>query len=150
MPAASRKKRFALYWCTTPDADEDWFVVADSARSARRFHEGVEDYEPGEAHAERVVGLPDELLEDGGWRDGPNGKVYKRSGWPSDELLAACGGEVAARPSSVLRTIMAVVCKDVRFGSRVFRSGDIVTNCDRSHGIKQARLAVFRGGKPGR
>jgi hypothetical protein len=66
-----------------------------------------------------------------------------------DELLAACGGEVAPRPSSVVRTIMAVVCKDVRFGSRVFRLGDIVTNCDLSHGIKQARLAVFGGGRLG-
>ena len=41
---ARRKKRFFLYWCTTEDADEDWFVVADSARAARRYHERAEGY----------------------------------------------------------------------------------------------------------
>ena len=100
MPKArrtSRPKRFALYWCTTADGEEDWFVVADSARSARRFHEGVEDYQTGEAHAERVVGLPAELQTPEGWRDGPEGKVYPHSSWPSDELLVACGGEIARR-----------------------------------------------------
>jgi hypothetical protein len=78
-------------------------VVANSARSARRFHEGVEDYETGEAHAERVIGLPAELQTPDGWRDGPGGKVYPRSGWPSDELLVACGGEIAELPPSGLR-----------------------------------------------
>jgi hypothetical protein len=151
MPKArrtSRPKRFALYWCTTPDGEEDWFVVADSARSARRFHEGAEDYQTGEAHAERVVGLPAELQTPEGWRDGPGGKVDRRSGWPSDELLVACGGEIAPLPRTELHRKMDVVCKDVRFGDRVFRAGDIVTVRGRAQGIKEARLSVFKGGAP--
>ena len=125
-------------------------MVADSARSAPRFHEAVEDYETGEADAERVVGLPAELQTPEGWRDGPDGKVYPRSGWPSDELLVACGGEIAPLPSTELHAMMDVVCKDVRFGARVFRAGDIVTVRDRARGIKAARLSVFKGKKPAR
>lgn len=41
-----------MYWCTTPDSDEDCFVVAESAAVARRFHEDAEGYGRGEAHAE--------------------------------------------------------------------------------------------------
>ncbi len=141
-----RTKRFALYWCSTPDGDEDWFVVAESAAVARRFHEAVEDYERGEASAERVVALPDSLVTSEGWRDGPDGKVYARRGWPSDALLIACGGEIAKLPEDWVRRRMQIVCKDVRFGARVFRAGDVVTNYDRVQGIHQnARLSVFPG-----
>jgi hypothetical protein len=116
-PSAAR--RFSLYWCTTPDGDEDWFVVASSAREARRFHEDAEGYEVGEARAERVVALPAELHADGGWKDGPSGGVTRRAGWPSDGLLVACGAEIARQPRSRgLRDTMGVVCKDVRFGER--------------------------------
>lgn len=148
MPKArrpSRPKRFALYWCTTADGEEDWFVVADSARSARRFHEGAEDYETGEAHAERVVAVPAELQTSEGWQDGPDGKVHAHSGWPSDELLVACGGEIAPLPQTELHVRMDVVCKDVRFGERVFRAGDIISVRDRARGVKEARLSVFKG-----
>jgi hypothetical protein len=147
MPKARRPrpKRFALYWCTTADGDGDWFVVADSARSARRFHEAIEDYQPGDAHAERIMALPDELRTPKGWRDGPNGKVHEGPCWPSDELLVACGGEIAELPATGLRRQMGIVCKDVRFGDRVFRAGDVVTNAERERGIKEPRLSVFKG-----
>lgn len=147
MPKARRPrpKRFALYWCTTADGDEDWFVVADSARSARRFHEAVEDYQPGDAHAERIMALPDEFLTPKGWRDGPKGTAYERACWPSDELLVACGAEIAELPATGPRRQMGVVCKDVRFGERVYRAGDVVTNADRAHGIREPRLSVFKG-----
>lgn len=143
----SRGKRFSLYWCTTPDGDEDWFVVAASAREGRRFHEDAEGYDVGEADAERITALPDELRMDGGWRDGPKGKVRQDAGWPSDALLVACGGEIAKQPRGGLQDMMGVVCKDVRFGSRVFRAGDVVTNMDRAHDVKEARLSVFKGGR---
>ena len=42
--------------------------------------------------------------------------------------------------------MMDVVCKDVRFGERVFRAGDIVTVRGRAQGFKEARLSVFKGG----
>jgi hypothetical protein len=144
-----RQKRFAVYWCTTSESDEDWFVVADSARRASRFHEAAEGYDRGEAYAERIMGLPDELRVEGGWRDGPKGKVYKDAGWPSDELLIACGAEIGKQPRSGLRDTMGVVCKDVFLRGRHFRAGDVVANMDRAHGLRTARLGVFKSGKPG-
>jgi hypothetical protein len=140
-----RTKRFALYWCTTPDGDEDWFVVADSAASARRFHENVEDYERGEANAERIAPLPASLVTPAGWRNGPTGKEHKSACWPSDDLLVACGGEIAPLPRDGVRDMMQIVCKDVRFGDRVFRAGDLIANMDRERGISEARLSVFNG-----
>jgi hypothetical protein len=32
---ASTKQSIQLYWVTTQDHDEDWFIFADSAKSAR-------------------------------------------------------------------------------------------------------------------
>ena len=145
--ASPRKGRFALYWCTTPDGDEDWFVVASTAALARRFFADYEGYSRGGAHAARVMRLPDELQQEHGWKDGPQGRLWKDSGWPSDALLVSCGGEVAPQPRDHLRKIMGVVSKDVRFGDRVFRSGDHVENLDRTRGIKTARLSVFPGGR---
>jgi len=142
-----RAKRFALYWCTTADGDEDWFVVAHSPREAKRFHEDVEGYERGDADAERVALLPPELQTGGGWKDAADGDVQRSAGWPSDQVLVACGGEIANQPRGGLREQAQVVCKDVRFGERVFRAGDIVSNVERSQGIREARLSMFKGGK---
>lgn len=121
--------------------------MADSTRAACRFHEAAEGYDPGEAHAERIMALPDELRVEGGWRDGPKGSVYKHVGWPSDELLVACGAEIGEQPRGVLHDAMGVVCKDVFLRGRHFRAGDVVANMDRAHGLKKARLGVFKGGK---
>jgi hypothetical protein len=59
---------------------------------------------------------------------------------------------VARRPAELpptgLRGQMGVICKDVRFGDRVFRAGDVVTNADRARGIKEPRLSAFKGRKP--
>jgi transcriptional regulator with XRE-family HTH domain len=143
----SGHKEFSLYWCTTVDGDEDRFVVARTASAARRFHENAEGYDRGDARAERVMALPPEVLTGSGWRDGPDGEVHAHAAWPSDSLLVVCGGEVARRPRGGLRDTMRVVCKDVRFGERVFRAGDVVTNLDRAHGVNEPRLSVFKGGK---
>lgn len=143
----NRAKRYALYWCTTPDGDEDWFVVAPSARAARAFHERAEGYDRGSAAAERVVALPPDLVEGGGWCDPETGERSSRAAWPSDAMLRACGGEVAPLDSDDLRGALGVVCKLVRFGARVFRPGDIVSNRERrSAGTRRPRLGVFRGG----
>ena len=77
------------------------------------------------------------------------GKVYKDAGLPSDELLIACGAEIGKQARSGLRDTMGVVCKDVFLRGRHFRAGDVVANMDRAHGLRTARLGVFKGGKPG-
>jgi hypothetical protein len=68
-----------LYWVTTEDHDEDWFVVASSAREACRFHEDAEGYDPGNAAAEEILSIPE--------------NIPAEPGWPSDELLLAVGAK---------------------------------------------------------
>lgn len=66
-----------LYWVTTEDHAEDWFVVANNLEEAANFHEDAEGYAPGDATAEMIQEIPD--------------GVTANSGWPSDEVLRACG-----------------------------------------------------------
>ncbi|GMV18164.1 MAG: hypothetical protein AMXMBFR56_63880 [Polyangiaceae bacterium] len=140
-------RRYALYWCTTDDGDEDWFVVVPSARAARSFHERAEGYDIGSASAERIVALPANLIDGDGWRDPETGERSNRSAWPSDGLLEACGGEVAHLERDELRARVGIVCTLVRFGGRVFRAGDLVENHERRVGKeRRPRLGVFRGG----
>jgi hypothetical protein len=81
LPWASEIARInmRLYWVTTEDHDEDWFVVAKSAEEASKYHENMEGYDPGEAKAEEVLDIPE--------------NVSAEIGWPSDELLLAVGAE---------------------------------------------------------
>lgn len=47
-----------LYWCTTRDRSEDWFVVETNARSARCGFADFNGYERQEVHAELVASAP--------------------------------------------------------------------------------------------
>ena len=78
-----------LYWVTTEDHAEDWFVVANSADEAATFHEDAEGYAPGDATAEMILKIPDGI------------KV--ETGWPSDEVLRSCGAVfLAGAPTRVV------------------------------------------------
>ena len=48
-----------LYWVTTEDHEEDWYVVAISAKEAAKFHEDMEGYDPGDAIAEALLDIPE-------------------------------------------------------------------------------------------
>src|ERR1022692_2098509 len=48
-------KQIRLYWVSTDDHDEDWFVFAASARSARSYHEDYEGYDKGAANSRLIV-----------------------------------------------------------------------------------------------
>jgi hypothetical protein len=106
--AAKRSKRAApkLYWCTTPDHDEDWFIVARSAAGAAALHEEAEGYDSGDADAEFVCSLPQ------GFRNAPHG-------WPSKELLDACGMELLSEPRGP---------RVVKVAGRVLAEGDVFAN----------------------
>ena len=69
-----------LYWVTTEDHAEDWFIMANSEEEAAAFHEGMEGYDPGDATAEIILELPEEIATD--------------TGWPSDEVLLSCGANI--------------------------------------------------------
>jgi hypothetical protein len=72
-------KYMKLYWVTTEDHDEDWFIIASSSEEASKFHEEMEGYEPGQARAEAILNIPE--------------NVPAEPGWPSDELLLAVGAK---------------------------------------------------------
>ncbi len=69
-----------MYWVETADRAEDWFVVARSKRGAARWHEKAEGYASGDAVATLVLPIPSDL-------EAPEG-------WPSHELLEACGAKI--------------------------------------------------------
>ena len=68
-----------LYWVTTEDHCEDWFIVAGSAKEAARLHENMEGYDAGDAKAEAVLDIP--------------GKFSVEKGWPSEDMLEALGAK---------------------------------------------------------
>jgi hypothetical protein len=53
-----------LYWVTTKDHDEDWFVVAKSDTAACSFREEYEGYSPGEARAKKICSVPAKYYEE--------------------------------------------------------------------------------------
>ena len=68
-----------LYWVTTEDHDGDWFIVASSPEEASIYHENMEGYNPGDAEAEKILDIPEDIPAE--------------SGWPSDELLLEVGAK---------------------------------------------------------
>ena len=68
-----------LFWVSTKDHDEDWFVVARSATDASRFFERIAGYDPGDAIAELVMEIPADIPPE--------------TGWPPDELLVSLGAD---------------------------------------------------------
>lgn len=68
-----------LYWVTTEDHHEDWFIIASSSEEACAFHENNEGYNPGDAKAEKVLSIPK--------------NIFAEIGWPSEELLIELGAK---------------------------------------------------------
>jgi hypothetical protein len=52
---AITKQAIKLYWVTTSDHGEDWFIFSDSARQARSYHEHYEGYDKGDANSRLIV-----------------------------------------------------------------------------------------------
>ncbi len=78
-----------LYWVTTEDHEEDWFIVASSSKEAAKLHENMEGYNPGDAMAEAILDIPE--------------KMFAESGWPPEELLRALGAKfICEDPSRVV------------------------------------------------
>lgn len=68
-----------LFWVTTEDHDEDWFVVAHDPEEAANFHELAEGYNDETATAEWIMEIPGGIVED--------------VGWPSHDVLKSCGAK---------------------------------------------------------
>ena len=52
---STRKASINLYWVTTLDHAEDWFIFARTSRSAASYHEDYEGYDPYDAKARLVI-----------------------------------------------------------------------------------------------
>jgi hypothetical protein len=101
-----RRRVMKLYWCTTPDHDEDWFVVAAYEAEACIFHEREEGYGAGDADGDLACELPTRLQG-------------TEVGWPSKDVLLACGAEfIGKNPEARI----------VRIGERVYGEGSTFEN----------------------
>jgi len=69
-----------LYWVTTEDHAEDWFIVANNPQEAATFHEEMEGYDPGDATAEMILEIPKGIVAN--------------IGWPSEDVLQSCGANI--------------------------------------------------------
>lgn len=68
-----------LYWVTTEDHGEDWFIIAASNHEAGELHENLEGYSAGDATSEKVLDIPI--------------GIPTEKGWPSEDLLKALGAK---------------------------------------------------------
>lgn len=66
-----------LFWVTTVDHEEDWFIVAENSDEAAILHEEGEGFEIGEAKVKEIITIPEEMNPE--------------KGWPSHELLQGLG-----------------------------------------------------------
>lgn len=76
-----------LYWCTTLDHEEDWFVVARSAAEARDAFSAQAGYDRSEVRAEDVCDVPDRALAQ-------NGHSAAVPLTPDLDMLSTLGGEM--------------------------------------------------------
>lgn len=72
-----------LFWATTKEGYEDWFVIANSKEVAEEYHEDSEGFNTGDAKAKFVCNISEDLIQ-----------KYKLYGpdWPTIELLSDLGG----------------------------------------------------------
>lgn len=125
-----RGSSLKLYWVITDDGDEDWFVIARSAREACRFHEECEGYDIGMASSSLVTALPEQCQDE------------RYVGHPTRELLVKCGAEIER-----WQTPRAVVFGGVRYVEGMLeslileRSDDVAEQRGRGrpHGTRKLR-----------
>ena len=121
---AAFNAKWKLYWCTTPDHDEDWFVIARDTIEAEQFHVAAEGYDEDDATAELVCLLPASAQD----IDAPD--------WPDEITLRACGAEflpnIPQDGQNALRRQVGSGARVVRLRGRVYAEGDIVGNVGRT------------------
>lgn len=66
-----------LYWVTTEDHHEDWFIIASSKKEASKLHEEFEGYNFGSASSQEILSIPN--------------NIPVEAGWPSEEILFSVG-----------------------------------------------------------
>lgn len=69
-----------LYWITTEDHEEDWFIIATNVAEAEKFFEKYEDYNPGDATAEAIMAIPEKV------------RVRYKAHHPHERVIRQLGG----------------------------------------------------------
>jgi hypothetical protein len=109
------KSSIKLFWYVTPHRFEDWFVIARTARLARKWAylaEGIffeTDAEATEVVVEEICSVPSAARSIAQERIGDD-----IGAWPGDAVLTACGATFLPRDGEDLV---------VRLGDRVFHQG---------------------------
>jgi hypothetical protein len=116
-----------LYWVTTKDCLEDWFVVAKTKQAASRYHELAEGFNSGDANAEFICNVDEELCN----FDNSN---KKGSFWPSLTLLKTIGGKI----------ISAKNPRAVNIKGKVFIEGGSVETIVLNDALKSCGLYVIK------
>jgi hypothetical protein len=106
--SAKKPPRLKLYWYSTADGDEDWFVVSRGAREARRWVAAAEGYGTGDVEVELIIPLPTNLQGAG-------------DGWPNRDVLLALGARFVralSRRSAMhaTNTVRDEFCNKIRRG----------------------------------
>ena len=76
-------KKRDLYWVTTPQNEENWFVVASSKANAENFHNQAEGFDEDYSSAKFICEIPFKLLNE-------HHKINDED-WPNHELLQELG-----------------------------------------------------------
>jgi hypothetical protein len=117
------KPAMHLYWVSTDDHDEDWFVFAKNSHDARGYFAWYEGYDYEDTAAELVATVPASAGLEG-----------TEPQWPTEKEIVACGGEflpytpAGGADEDAQRKVLGVVTKAVRLGNRTFVAGDLVAN----------------------
>lgn len=72
-----------LFWVSSRDRVEDWFVVAESNREAKSWFEVENGYDENQARAVRVMSLEDQ--------------PRVREGWAPEALLKKLGADISKK-----------------------------------------------------
>jgi len=93
-----------LFWATTIDGYENWFVVAETEEKAAQFHEFSEGFNSGDAKAKYVCNIPKNLIER---------YEINEANWPSHQLLNELGGKIITEDNP----------RKVNFGGKIYTEG---------------------------
>ncbi len=103
--AALYTKPKHLYWVTTKDNDENWFIVATNSSQAARFHENYEGYDYRDAVAKKVCHVLKEYDKD---------PVYHAQEWMLEDLGFSLMNDGFGRVA--------------RLNGRVYKEGNLAEN----------------------
>jgi len=101
-----------LYWVTTPDGNEDWFVVAKSQILAEQFHEHAEGYDYNYAKAKLVCSISKEIYS-------KYQNDMEPEHWPTHELLKDLGAKILAEGNPRIVNINGQVYSEGNFTESV-------------------------------